>query len=305
MATIENILSKKQIYLHYQHTFGRGTGNTTQIKSRDVSTDHAKIFWQENQWYLKDRSRNGTIVKNHFLQNKQVKLAKGDVIKFGKDKATEWRVVELDQPRSYLQSLNTKSRVEPLLPHHVFPNEQNPEIEFYCTNQQWKIEKAGETFDLHHQQTFAHGNETWMFVENELAEETVDNQRIKERACFVFTLSASQEQINVQITAENMKMDLGNRTYNYILLMLAQQHQQDAKAGLQTKDLGWMTVEELTQKLSKEEQREVDQYNLNTRIRRLRQDLLKLPPYGSQFVSVLERRKGEIRFNHPLINIHY
>lgn len=305
MATIENILNKEKVYLHYQHTFGRGTGNTTQIKSKDVSTDHAKIYWQENQWYLKDRSRNGTVIKNRFVQNNQIKLSKGDTIRFGKDRATEWLVTELDQPRSYLKSLSVKNQIIPLQSHYVFPNEKNPDIEFYYTNRRWKAEKAGETFELHHRQTFEYKGRKWMFVENELEDTTVDNQHIKEHAHFIFTLSADQERINIQIVSENMKMNLGNRTYNHILLLLAQQCQKDIGNGLQHKDQGWMTVEELTQKLSREEMRQVDQYNLNTRIRRLRQDLLKLPPYGSQFVSVLERRKGQIRFNHPLIEILY
>lgn len=66
-----------------------------------------------------------------------------------------------------------------------------------------------------------------------------------------------------------------------------------------------MDVETLVNKLSKEELKEIDQYNLNTRIRRIRKGLLALQPYGNQFVNIIERKRGAVRFNHTKIHIHY
>ncbi|OJJ15049.1 hypothetical protein BKI52_39985 [marine bacterium AO1-C] len=305
MATIMNHSTQEQVYLHYLHTFGRGKTNNTQIKIADVSTDHAKIYWQDQQWFITDRSRNGTLVNNRFLNNATRTLTQGDIIKFGQEQATEWQVIDLSPPLNYLQSLYSGKKLVLANTYYALPNEESPTLELLQTDAGWALENEGNTYLLTDKQTLNLQGEKWVFIENEQAEDTIDYQEIKNKADFRFTLSADQEKVNVKIRVGDCEMDLGNKTYNQVLFILAQQRQKDIQAGMPLKDQGWMRVDQLTNKLSKEEFREIDQYNLNTRIRRIRQDLLRLPPYGKQFVGIIERNRGGLRFNHAKIYIHY
>ena len=305
MATIMNHSTQEQVYLHYLHTFGRGKTNNTRIKVADVSTDHAKIYWQDQRWFITDRSRNGTLVNNRFLNNATRTLNRGDIIKFGRAQATEWQVIDLAPPLNYLQSLHSGKKLVLTDTYYALPNEEAPTLELLQTEAGWALEDEGNTYLLTDKQTLNLQGEKWVFVENERTEDTIDYNEIKNKAGFRFTLSADQEKVNVKIWVGDSVMDLGHKTYNQVLFILAQQRQKDIQAGVPAKDQGWMRVEQLTHILSKEELREVDQYNLNTRIRRIRQDLLKLPPYGKQFVGIIERKRGDLRFNHTKIDIRY
>lgn len=305
MATIINQTTQEQVYLHYLHTFGRGKTNNTCIKEADVSIDHAKIYWQDQQWFITDRSRNGSLINHQFMNNETRPLAKGDIVRFGKGSSSEWQVVDVDRPLSYLQSLQSGNKLLLDNTYYALPNDANPSIELLYTEAGWTVESEDNTRLIADKQVFDIAAERWMFVENERTEDTIDYNEIKKQAGFRFTLSADQEKINIKILVGERLMDLGNKTYNLVLFILAQQRQKDIKAGVPPKDQGWMQVERLINILSKEELREVDQYNLNTRIRRIRQDLLKLPPYGKQFVGIIERKRGDLRFNHTRIDIHY
>lgn len=71
-------------------------------------------------------------------------------------------------------------------------------------------------------------------------EATVDHGEIKEKTSFVFTLSPDQEKVSLKIVVGETVMDSGTYTYNYVLLMLAQQRQQDIKAAMHPKTrAGW------------------------------------------------------------------
>lgn len=305
MAIIENVLTKKTIYLNSQHIFGRSPHSSTQLEARDVSKSHATLYWQGGLWHIKDHSRNGTVINGSFLHNSVARLSKGQVVQFGKENSTQWKVVDVAPPLNYLVPLNGKNDIIPLESYYTLPNEENPEISFFCTpDRQWKAERAGETIELEHNQVFEYNSESWRFVRNELVDETVDYGRIKEHAWFEFALSADQEQINIKIVVNELAMDLGERSYNYMLLALARKRLEHMEAGYDANEQGWITIDSLTHELSKEELKEVDQYNLNLRIHRLRKGLQKLKPHGSQFVNVIERRKGEIRFAHPKIKIN-
>lgn len=304
MATIENTITKNTIYLNSQHIFGRSPHSSTQLDARDVSKSHATLYWQGGLWHIKDHSRNGTVISGKFLHNSVERLAKGQTIQFGKDPTTQWKVKDIAPPLNYLELLGSTPMIIPLESYYALPNEETPEIAFFCTaDRQWKAEQAGETFEPEHHQVFVCNNEEWRFVRNELVDETVDYGRIKQNAWFEFTLSADQEKINIQITVNELAMDMGEHAYNYMLLALARKRKEDIDAGIDGKDQGWQSIDALTYELSKEELKEVDQYNLNLRIHRLRKGLQKLKPHGTQFVNIIERRKGEIRFGHHNIKI--
>ena len=154
MATIMNYVTKEQLYLHYLHTFGRSKANTTQIKVADVSGDHAKIYWHEKQWLVTDRSRNGTMINQVFVNNATQVLAKGDIVKFGRTLDTQWIVQDLAPPASYLRSLHTGKILILKDPYHVLSNESTSAIELLRTHQGWAFEKESDMYYLTDKHTF-------------------------------------------------------------------------------------------------------------------------------------------------------
>ena len=212
--------------------------------------------------------------------------------------------MDLAPPKSYLTSLTNSQQFILEQSYYALPNGDNPEVMLSLIDNTWQLEKAEETYMLEDRQVFEVIRQRWMFVKNELGDETVDYGQIKSQAWFVFTLSTDQERVRVQIKTGENSMDLGERAFNQMLLMLARKRLVDMQAGYPLKDQGWMMMEQLTTMLSKEELKEIDQYHVNVRIHRIKEQLIKLQPYGSQFISIIERRKGEIRFNHERIKIN-
>ena len=54
------------------------------IDDREVSREHARLFYSRGRWYLEDFSRNGTLVGSKKVINTQVMLKSGKRIRIGK-----------------------------------------------------------------------------------------------------------------------------------------------------------------------------------------------------------------------------
>ncbi len=84
--TIQNGQMAGRSYLFHQvmTTIGRTNGNNLIISGRTVSRRHARLWFDNGQWYLEDlQSANGTMVNNVRIFQQPVALKDGDVINFG------------------------------------------------------------------------------------------------------------------------------------------------------------------------------------------------------------------------------
>jgi len=65
-------------------TIGRTNGNNLIISGRTVSRRHARLWFDNGQWFLEDlQSANGTSVNNVRISYQPVALKDGDIINFG------------------------------------------------------------------------------------------------------------------------------------------------------------------------------------------------------------------------------
>jgi len=304
MAIIKHIASGNLVYLNARHVFGRnGQSSNTHIAEKDVSQSHATIYWQGDNWYLQDHSRNGTILKGQHMHRSTQQLAEGDLVQFGKSETTRWEFVQDQSPTSYLQLLKT-NRILELRDVHFLPNEENPEVSILMGgNQSWVYERDGETFALSNGEIISLGVEEWLYVDNEPLDITVDYGQSVSKAFFLMDLSLDEEQIGIKIIQNDREMELGFRSHNYLLLALSRARLTDQEQGIDFDHQGWMSVEALIEDVSKEMLKEVDEHYLNLLIFRLRKQLRELKPDGNLFVNVIERRKGVIRFSHPYFKI--
>ncbi|OED39574.1 hypothetical protein AB832_03960 [Flavobacteriaceae bacterium (ex Bugula neritina AB1)] len=305
MAIIRNNILEKSVVLKTQHVFGRNKHNAcTFIPDKDVSNSHATIFWKNGCWYIQDHSRNGTLINGKQLIHQVTKLRKGDTLQYGKNQTTKWEFVDTDMPTGYLISLKDKDKILSLPTAMDFMKGSATEITFFCTKDlQWKVEKEGKVIDLVHGLKLHFNNEEWMFIENTNIDETLDYGHIINQSYFQFTLSADEERIQVKIITNELELDLGERVHNYLLLALARKRLIDSDLEYVFNDQGWIDIDVLASDMSKEFNKEIDDYYLNVQIHRLRKQLNGLLPYGYLFSNIVERRKKEIRFAHPYFKI--
>ncbi|MTI32494.1 FHA domain-containing protein [Xanthovirga aplysinae] len=297
MASIKNNLTGEITLLNSQHVFGRSKHNHTCILESDVSKSHATICWKDGNWYLQDHSRNGTLINGEYIRHTSIKLLKGAQIQFGEDKSTQWTLLNLQVPTSYLKSMEGEKSIIELTSCHLLPNEEKPIVSIYQgIEKEWKAEINDTLMELEHGNTYEFLNTTWQFIQNEILEDTLDYGEATKEAKFHFYLSADEEKVKIIININDLELNLGERIHHFILLLLARKRLVDLNHGYDTPEQGWMSTDELTHKLGKELVKEIDAYYLNLQIHRLRKQLIEINPFGHQFTDVIERRNGEIRF---------
>jgi serine/threonine protein kinase len=84
--TLQNGENAGRSYLFHQvmTTIGRTNGNNLIISGRTVSRRHARLWFDNGQWFLEDlQSANGTSVNNVRISYQPVALKDGDIINFG------------------------------------------------------------------------------------------------------------------------------------------------------------------------------------------------------------------------------
>lgn len=304
MAALQHISTSEVLLLSTQHTVGRSKANLICIPEKDISKTHATIFWDNSQWFLRDHSRNGTKVNGNMVHHTTVELNEGNQLQFGSNHGTTWTFVNANPPSSYLQAVNNPREVIELAFSSLYPNEEKPIISFYLSKtMQWEADNGETTEELEDGEQYKFDNKTWVFVENEPLEDTVDNFGVINRASLDCHLSPDEESVEVKLVINDLELTLGEHVYNYLILLLARKKRQDMKADFADEEQGWMFVEDLLHQLSKELVKEVDVYYFNIMIHRLRKHLKGLKPYGHLFSNIIERKRGKLRLNHSQIRI--
>ena len=309
MAVIQHLTTKATQILNLQHRVGRDKTNQLYINEQDVSRSHATIYWDKNQWMLRDHSRNGTRVNNRLVCQNITRLEAGHQIQFGSTENTIWELTNDGPPKSYLEPLVNNKNVLELTNGLMYPDANQPIASFFLSqNMKWAVDNGVSTEELRHQQRFMLHDVEWCFYENDPVTETIDNLKIVEQASLIFMLSPDEESVEVKIAVNQLELSLGERVYNYLLLQLARKRQFDQEGNITTSEQqsiaqGWLSIEALLIQLSKELQKDIDKNYLNIMIHRFREHIRNIQPYGHLFTNIIERKRGMIRLNHPNISI--
>lgn len=103
MASMINVVTKELIVLTPYYAFGRNAAIVHRcIPQQDVSQSHATIFWNREGWFLRDHSRNGTLIDNELLRQSIRKLSRKHQIRFGSTETTCWNMIDLHPPAAGL-----------------------------------------------------------------------------------------------------------------------------------------------------------------------------------------------------------
>lgn len=296
MAKMQNLLSGESVLLRPHHVFGRAKAKAdTCIDDSIISLVHASVRWKETCWQLIDHSRNGTWL-NDVRMSQNVNLSEGDRIAFKRDGSQTWMLSDDTAPINMLVGLTNKAKDIALDSMHMLPNEEDPELILFMTEQgRWVIAESGIERKLSDGDVVTLGAELrWRFQMALPASETLNfeqnNENTIEKYSFDFRVSEDEEHTSLKVSFNNNCIDMGERVHHYLLLILVRKRFEDYHNGFGEDSAGWVEISELQKMLG------LDYCHLNIQIYRVRQQIKKQLCMDKSEVKVLERRFGSIRF---------
>jgi len=292
MGIIQNMETGERVLLRARHIFGRDAARSdTVLTDPEVSNLHAEMCWRGNQWFAVDHSRNGSLLCGRRLTIGQpMALELGHNLRFGPNAQSDWKLVDLSEPRSTLVPLDQGAEPIVLERHNLLPDTYAPELSlFEIQPGQWQLEGHGEANTLAHGDTFGlNGRRYRLFVPGQTNETQTSGQRNRS-PLLSFRVSLNEEHTWLQVRGGRAQADLGERSHHYTLLTLARLRLADARSGLDPIAQGWVPADKLARMLG------MVPTHLNIQIFRARDQLLNALPTIDTLSNVVERRRGELR----------
>lgn len=313
MAHLRNIQTNNKLYLLNHHTFGRRREMVdTFISQLEISNIHAVVKWTGEHWYICDLGRNGTWLDNQKLPTgKNTPLKKGQTITFANQSQHKWIVESINEPQNLLLGLNENSTTKILEPYHLIPDENTPMAALYLCQKrkQWVLDKYNTTtsnYDDNNEKilstndTIEFGQYQWQVILNQEQQQTIDltNNETNVSYCnFLFNVSLDEEHTELSLQYQDKKIALGERSHHYLLLYLTRVKNEHANKGIDEHNQGWITNEQLAKDLG------IDITHINIQIFRARKQIVEALPNILGITDLLQRRRGETRFNCPQAKI--
>jgi len=304
--------SKIKTYLYAHHSFGRYIYSVdTVISDPVVSKIHMTIEWHNNQWLLRDLSRNGTWLNNRKLNTDQlIALKLGDCISITHDGKNNYTVENLSAPCDLLIPISStdKSKAIELKLYHLLPCDESPTVAiiFDKIESCWYVEYLNSDSFLSSHKLEDNGyidinGQRWQLklshLENETQiyntqEYTVDDLEL------TFDISLDEETTYLKLTSPKGIIDFKTYIHHYLTLHLARCKVKDIKTEINTDLLGWVNTESLCKDLG------VDIYHLNIQIHRIRKQFYDLLSDLVISENIIERRKKHVRFTGSAFQVY-
>lgn len=307
MAYLRNVLTKERHYLQDHHTFGRRKETVdTAILQPEISKIHAVISWNGDGWEIRDLSRNGTWLDDKKLPpSVNTGLMKGQIICFSGADKNSWEVEDLSPPGNMLIGLNADSPTQTLSSYHLLPDSEMPQAALYfCqTRHQWILERRNteslvsetpEEVVIRANQPVVFANYQWslFLINRDAPTQEISSEKTHVKDClFDFDVSLNEEHISLRVEHESTAVDLFERSHHYLLLHLARLKARDVMQGIDSNNQGWISNELLAKELG------LDVSYINIQIFRARKQMADAFPTMEGMAELIERRRGEVRFN--------
>jgi hypothetical protein len=256
--------------------------------------EHAAIQWDGAAWTLRDlNSCNGTRVRNTFLIGRTWRLAPGDELRFG-DPSEVWCWLD-GAPPPALATGSDGTTVEARNGLLLLPDEANPMASISTRAGQWELDDGSEVRAVEDGECVDVAGVQFQLELPSLdpamsRTHTVEHQRLIGAAHLCLHVSLDQEHVAATFELPKLRRELGARSFNYMLLVLAKARQDDEGAGVPPSELGWIHVQDLARKLNTSVEA------INVDIHRLRRSVEELGIFDNPS-DVIERRRtvGQVR----------
>ncbi len=310
--TAEN--SNNRIYLKPFHRLGRlPDAVDTLVDNRSISRIHAIIEWVDNQWTVRDISKNGVWLNGQRIKpHESCVLKQQDKICLASKDDINFIVQNVEKPRDLLvpyghQAVNNSKAKDPILlnQYHFLPSETSPElIVYYDTNEKnWYCETAPKysVTRIADGELVTFSDSVWQLVKvaDVFQEETIDiSDNAENKMTFIFCLSQDEESTELRLEGETQSIDFDIRSHHYLTALLARYRSEDAAKMVDEHLQGWVSIDKLTNDMRFTES------HINIQIHRARKQLAdKLKDLGLSGPMLIERKKGQVRFGAPNFKI--
>jgi len=287
MASLWHAGSGRRSVIEAEHLVGRSDRASLRLEQDYVSTQHALIRWNGQQWEVRDLgSRNGTFLDGVLMQPaKDHVLRSGMTLRFG-DSNESWLLEDETPPQ--VMAVRARDGATVVMEGNILalPSVQDPRATLYRgTNGVWRLELTDESVaTIRNQQRFQIDDDEWRFCCPQLVVPTagIIIPREMRQLTLRFKVSTDEEHVALGVHFDGTVVDLGSRNHNYLLLTLARERIADRDRGLPDTGCGWIYQDKLLHAL------QISQIQLNIDVFRIRKQFGSLGVVDA--ASVVERR---------------
>ena len=307
MATILDTQKEVPFFLREHHTFGRRSDHVdTFLHDDKTSRIQAVIEWDGGCWQIRDLSKNGTWLDGVRLNaNEAFKLQEHAEIRFGSTDSAPWKILDLAAPDSLLLPVEDGHTPVSLELFTLLPDD-NPTHAFHYSeaNKGWMCtvieEPSRETLLTHNSLVIINGVAYRVFLaeSGRVTQKNTGTHRMLSDCEFIFQLSSDEEITELKILEGRKIHHLGERSHHYVLAHLARLKAEASDSGISGPAQGWTYTDDLARDLG------VDSNHLNILIFRARKQIADKLSLTDESNSLLERKKGRIRFGSAGFQIH-
>lgn len=288
----------KQVNLGARILVGRSSSCPLSLSDRLVSGEHAVIFWDQGQWWVRDLgSRNGTWVDGRRLPAGQAQpLPSAARLAFGQ-RLEEWALSDAGPPSVRAHHLLTGRIREGQNGLLLLPDEDSPDATLLCDALgRWSAELDQLSLPISDGQVLDIGGEAWR-IELPLGQSSLSSPTEEGGAPLelIFRVSADEEHIELVVKQGGRQTPLEPRVYHYMLLLLARTRMDER--GLDPAESGWVYTDALMDQLK------IDRITMNLFVYRCRKQLAGTGMPSA--AELLERRPHthQIRIGTPLLQV--
>ena len=316
MAAILNLDHQQSTlsYLNAYHSIGRSATNAdTVINAPEISRTHAVVEWKDEQWFIRDLSKNGTWVNNYKLVKDQPHaLHVGDCVYFGQVNANGLVVKDLSRPQDMLIALESSAAMNidsaiVLSDFNLLPSEEKAELALFYVHskKQWYKEyladSDGSAYPVADQDIFLFANQQWQLKLSTVSENTVQlasPKLLANQIKYRFNLSPDEETTELTIRTDDGEFSFANKAHHYLTLSLARHRDEDARKGMDEYSQGWILPEVIAKELG------YDITLFNTQVCRAKKQFREVLKGACDGDELIERRGKRIRFSGSFYRIY-
>jgi hypothetical protein len=287
------------IHLRHYHTFGRATECHTHLIGASMSRIHAIVYWQDNNWYIEDKSKNGVWLNNNkIIKGQPHLLRESDKVALSSKVGDSFIMVNdlkpcdvlismaLNKPAIYLERPTTS--IEKTL--NLFYENEGWYLIYDDERKESKVIQDGNCIHINDSLYRLQSNQVeYQTLENKPTARSLDDLELK------LNVSANEEDIQLYIKDNKSSSIIkGHRIQSqlYLLLCLARKSIADKEQGYSECHCGWINLDTLSKALG------IEPDNTRIRLHRLRTKIRDTVNFsGVDACQLLQLQDGEVRLN--------
>jgi len=288
MGLLINPATGARVALLTRHLIGRAPGSDLRLADSSVSGNHALILWRGDRWMVQDLgSRNGSTLDGVALTAGEARPLKvGSTLGFGLT-GGGWTLTEAGPPGAFAES--DGRRVDAAGDLLLLPDADRPEVLIArAADGRWVREDDAGATPVQDKDRVRAGGVDWMLHLPDPLPATAAVGGSPHLAAVTLCFAVSLDEEHVAWSARlpgGRSVDLGARSFNYLLLTLARARLEDATdAEVPVSSHGWRYQDELAARLG------IEPETMKVHLYRARRQLSGAGIEGTD--ALVERRSG-------------